>query len=66
MSDILYDPLQREFEIIYEEFVAAGGLDTTQVINERFEIMRRSYLCTHGRPTKECAYCYRPLPPYQP
>ncbi len=58
MSDM--DDQDWEFAILYQRFVAAGGLDSPNSVSQDFELMRRQLLCVHGVLKRECEYCADP------
>lgn len=66
MTDF-FDLSQAEFDALYAEFVADGGLDATKSMNEDFErVYRSQVICKHARPKRDCTICFVPPPKYFP
>ena len=55
---LLKDLIDTELEQIFAAFVAEGGLDATQVVNEAWERrQRQTAYCAHGFSKRECQMC---------
>jgi hypothetical protein len=61
----IVDPVDAEFALLYAEFVKAGGLDSTQSINQAIELVYRELTgvkpgdkCPHGKTPMTCEKCY--------